>query len=161
MTFGSGHSSTVPQADTDRHYFSVGGLESQCRPRSIQQIHLGEPLLLTWTLTNKSNKPIPVPNDIRIEGLYSHITVINPHGVVRPMPTFTIECERTKIDNLEPGEEFDGADPSSSGAHDGFAFERAGRHLDRRRRHVGNFRGAVRSQRPNRCLGELSAIGRG
>ena len=127
MTFGSGHSSTVPQADTDRHYFSADDLEIRVTPEH-QQIHLGEPLLLTWTLTNKSNEPIPVPNDIHIEGLYSHITVTNPHGVIRPMPTFTIECERTKIANLGPGKSLT-AQTRVFWSSYGFAFERAGRHL--------------------------------
>lgn len=127
MTFGSGHSSMLPQADTDCHYFSPDDLELTVMPEH-QQIHLGEPLLVKWTLTNKSEGPIPVPNDLRIEGLYSHITVTNPHGVIRPMPTFTIECERSKIANLEPGESLT-AQTRVFWSSRGFAFERAGRHL--------------------------------
>ncbi len=127
MTFGSGHSSTVPQADTDRHYFSSDDLEITVMAEH-QQIHLGEPLLLTWTLTNESDEPIPVPSDIHIEALYSHITVTNPNGVVRPMPTFTIECERSKIANLEPGQRLTAQTRVFWSSH-GFAFERAGRHM--------------------------------
>jgi hypothetical protein len=127
MTFGSGHSSTVPQADKDRHYFSEDDLELIVMPEH-NQISLGEPLLVTWTLTNKSNEPIPTPNDIRIEALYSHITVVTPNGVIRPMPTFVIECESAKIDNLEPGLSVTAQTRVFWGSR-GFAFDRPGRYL--------------------------------
>jgi len=127
MTFGSGHSSTVPSADTDRHYFASDEMELTVTP-DHKQIHLGEPLLLTWTLTNKSGGPIPAPNDIRVEALYSYITVTNPSGTVRPMPTFTIECESAKIANLAPGKSLT-AQTRVFWRSRGFAFERSGRHV--------------------------------
>src|SRR5262249_34054181 len=127
MTFGSGHSSTVPQADTDRHYFSAEDLELTVKPDHAQ-IHLGEPVRVTWTLTNNSDRPIPAPNDIRLQALYSYITVTNPNGVVRPMPTFIIECESGKIENLEPGRSLT-AQTRLYWSSRGFAFDRPGRHL--------------------------------
>jgi hypothetical protein len=126
MTFGSGHSSTVPSADQDRHYFTSDELELTVTPEH-QQIHLGEPLLLTWRLTNKSGGPIPAPTDIRIEALYSYITVTNPNGTVKPMPTFTIECESAKIAQLESGKSLT-AQTRVFWSSRGFAFERSGRH---------------------------------
>jgi hypothetical protein len=44
------------------------------------------------------------------------------------MPTFTIECERSKIANLEPGKSLT-AQTRVFWSSYGFAFERAGRHL--------------------------------
>ena len=126
MTFGSGHSSTVPSADKDRHYFDSDEMELTVTP-DHEQIHLGEPLMLTWTLTNKSGAPIPAPTDIRIEALYSYITVTDPNGVLRPMPTFTIECESAKIANLGPGKSLT-AQTRVFWSSRGFAFERSGRH---------------------------------
>ena len=127
MTFGSGHSSTVPQADKDRHYFSSEDLEITLTAEH-QQISLGEPLLITWTLTNRSSEPIPAPNDIRIEALYSYITVVTPNGIIRPMPTFIIECESAKIANLEPGQTLT-AQTRLYWSSRGFAFDRPGRYL--------------------------------
>lgn len=124
MTFGSGHSSTVPSADEDRHYFPSDEMELTVTP-DHKQIHLGEPLMLRWTLTNKSGAPIPAPNDIRIEALYSYITVTNPNGVLRPMPTFTIECESAKIANLGPAQSLTAQTRVFWGSR-GFAFERGG-----------------------------------
>jgi hypothetical protein len=127
MTFGSGHSSTVPSADKDRHYFESEEMELTVTP-DHDHIHLGEPLMLTWTLTNNSSAPIPAPNDIRIEALYSYITVTNPNGDVRPMPTFTIECESSKVANLGPGKSLT-AQTRVFWSSRGFAFERSGRHV--------------------------------
>ena len=49
-----GHSSTLPQAD--RTYFSPAELELALEVDS-SRIELGEPLPLTWTLTNRSSEP--------------------------------------------------------------------------------------------------------
>ena len=127
MSFGSGHSSTVPQADEDRHYFSSEDLELRLLPER-NRIELGEPLRLTWELINNSKEPIPTPNDLRIEAQYTFITVINPNGVSRPMPSFIIECESSKIANLAPGERLS-AETRLYWSSRGFAFERAGRHV--------------------------------
>jgi hypothetical protein len=127
MTFGSGHSSIVPQADQDRHYFSTADLELKVTGRQ-NQIELGEPLHLEWELVNNSDKPIPVPNDISIEALYTSITVINPNGVVKPMPPFVILCEAAKIEELAPGDSVRAASRVYWSSR-GFAFERTGRHI--------------------------------
>ncbi|HMG34186.1 MAG TPA: hypothetical protein VKM94_09635 [Blastocatellia bacterium] len=124
MTFGSGHSSTVPSADSDRHYFSSDDLELTVTAEH-KQINLGEPLQLAWTLTNRSAGPIPVPNDVRIEALSAYITVTTPNGVIRPMPTFIIECESSKIANLEAGKSLT-AETRLYWSSRGFAFDRPG-----------------------------------
>jgi hypothetical protein len=128
MTFGSGHSSVVPQAsDNDRHYFSTEDLELRVVARQ-RQLNLGEPLQLEWELVNNSGGPIPVPNDISTEALYSVITVINPNGTLRPMPPFSILCEGASIENLAAGGRI-GAESRVYWSSRGFAFERAGRHI--------------------------------
>src|SRR5204862_3339230 len=62
MTFGSGHSSSVPEAD--REYLPQLELRLEM---AAAQIELGEPLHLAWILMNKSETPIVVPSDIRTE----------------------------------------------------------------------------------------------
>jgi hypothetical protein len=128
MTFGSGHTSIVPQAsDNDRHYFSKEDLELRVVARQ-SQIQLGEPLQLEWELINNSSGPIPAPTDISTEALYSVITVINPHGNVRQMPPFVIQCEAAKIEHLAAGAKLR-AESRVYWSSRGFAFERAGRHI--------------------------------
>ncbi|MBA3766026.1 MAG: hypothetical protein H0W99_03365 [Acidobacteria bacterium] len=127
MTFGSGHDTMVPQADEDRHYFSAEDLELRLIP-SERNVELGEPLRLEWELINNSAEPVPVPSDIRLEAQYAFITVINPHGVSKPMPCFIIECEAASIINLKPQKRL-GAETRLFWSSYGFAFERAGRHI--------------------------------
>jgi hypothetical protein len=127
MTFGSGHNSLTPQADEDRHYFSAEDLELRLI-LSQRSVELGEPLRVEWELINNSAESIPVPSDIRLEAQYAFLTVINPHGVSKPMPSFIIECEAASIINLEPQKRL-GAETKLFWSSYGFAFERAGRHM--------------------------------
>lgn len=128
MTFGSGHSSIVPQAsDNDRHYFATEDLELRVVARQ-KQLQLGEPLQLEWELIKNSGGPIPAPTDISTEALYSVITVINPNGTLRPMPPFVIQCEAAKIENLRAGGKLR-AESRVYWSSRGFAFERAGRYI--------------------------------
>lgn len=127
MTFGSGHSSFVPSADTDRHYLSADDLELRVTAEQ-RQIALGEPVGLRWELINNSGDPIPVPNDISTESLYATLEVINPNGVVKMMPPFVILCEGTRIENLDGGKSIS-ASSRVYWSSRGFAFERTGRHV--------------------------------
>jgi hypothetical protein len=127
MTFGSGHSSFVPSVDTDRHYLSAEDVELRVTAQQ-SQIALGEPVMLQWELVNNSGNPIPVPNDISTEALYSTVEVINPNGVVKMMPPFVILCESTKIENLDAGKSIS-ASSRVYWSSRGFAFERTGRHV--------------------------------
>lgn len=127
MTFGSGHSSVVPSADQDRHYFSPDDLELTVEGQQ-KQIALGEPLQLVWELKNNSQNPIPAPNDISTEALYANITVINPNGVIKNMPPFVILCEAAKIQDLPPGDSVRSTSRVYWSSR-GFAFERTGRHI--------------------------------
>lgn len=127
LTFGSGHNSLVPQADENRHYFAAEDLELRLRPES-EQVELGEPLRVEWELVNNSDEIIPVPSDLRLEAQYAFLTVTNPHGVSKPMPSFIVECEAASIINLEPGKSIRAGTRLYWSSY-GFAFERAGRHL--------------------------------
>jgi hypothetical protein len=125
MTFGSGHSSVVPEAD--RQYVSEQELELRLEPVETQ-IELGEPLQLAWTLVNRSEAPIPVPSDVRIEAQHAFITVTDPSGTPKPMPSFVIETEPVKIEPLDPGQELR-AETRVFWSSRGFAFETPGKHI--------------------------------
>jgi hypothetical protein len=100
MTFGTGHSSSVPEAD--RYYFEPDELELTLDPVE-PHIELGEPLELHWTLKNASRGAIPVPSDIGIEAQHAFVTVTDPRGRSKLMPSFVIQTDHVSIRMLEPG----------------------------------------------------------
>lgn len=124
MTFGSGHSSTVPEAD--RQYLSPRELELRLEPVATR-IELGEPLQLAWILMNKSEGPVAVPADIRVEAQHTFIAVTGPSGVSKPMPSFVIQTEQARLQPLAPGEALT-ADTRVFWSSTGFAFETPGKH---------------------------------
>lgn len=122
MTFGSGHSSTLPQAD--RTWFSAGELELTLKVDS-SRIELGEPLELSWTLTNGTDEPLPVPSDVSVEAQHTFIDVIDASGVVREMPSFVIRTDQASLMALEPGASITKKTRVFWGSN-GFAFEKPG-----------------------------------
>lgn len=125
MTFGSGHSSTLPQAD--RTFFSASELELVVDVDS-SRIELGEPLQLSWTLTNRSEQPLPVPNDLTIEAQHVFIDVTDANGVVRNMPSFVIRTDQASMIALEPGASATERTRVFWGSN-GFAFEKPGHYV--------------------------------
>lgn len=126
MTYTSGHfGSRLPEADRD--YLSSEQLELRLEAHSTR-ISLGEPLGLHWQLVNNSNRSLPVPSDIRLEAQQSFITVTDPNGVAKPMPSFVIETDRIHMRQLNPGESL-AADAHVYWGSMGFAFKTPGRHV--------------------------------
>lgn len=124
MTFGSGHGVI---AGTDRHFFDAEDLELVLKPEHTK-VELGEPLPLRWTLTNHSSSPLPTPSDIRIETHNTFLSVTNPQGNAKLMPTFIIECEHVEMRLLQPGETLEG-ETRLFWSTNGFAFETPGKHI--------------------------------
>jgi hypothetical protein len=124
MTFGSGHSSSVPSAD--RLYFAADELELDLHV-AADHIELGEPLRLSWTLTNRTDVAIPVPSDIGVEAQHAFVRVTNPHGVQRTMRSFVICTDGVSLDPLAPGDQLS-AETRVFWDSDGFAFDSPGRY---------------------------------
>jgi len=100
-TFGAGHSSIVPQADK----YTFGPEELELRVTAEHElIALGEPLQLSWTVTNNSSESLPVPSDVTTESLYATVTVVDGRGRRRDVRPFVIDCEATRILQLAQGE---------------------------------------------------------
>ena len=123
-TFGSGHASIVPEAD--KYAFGPGELGLQVSAEH-EQIALGEPLLLSWTLTNTGSESLPVPSDIGIEALYASVTVVDAHNRRRKMRPFVIDCEASRILELAPGQSRQ-ARARIFWSTSGFAFPEPGQH---------------------------------
>jgi hypothetical protein len=124
MTFGSGHSSTVPEAD--RRYFPPDELSLELQVAD-DHIELGEPLSLRWRLTNRTNVDVPAPTDIGLPAQHTFVTVTDPRGRERFMPSFVIQCDHVQVAPMAPGEQRD-AGELVFWSSNGFAFETPGRH---------------------------------
>lgn len=126
LTFGTGHGSQfIPQAD--RYAFTADELELTV---SLEHdtISLGEPLMVSWTLTNNGTESVPVPNDISTQATYAHITVVDPRGRAKDMAPFVISCESSSIADLQPGESIS-AQERVFWSSKGFAFGAPGAHV--------------------------------
>jgi hypothetical protein len=124
MTFGTGHSSSVPEAD--RYYFDPDELALELTPTETH-IELGEPLELEWTLTNTSRRPLLVPSDIRVEAQHAFVTVTDGRGRSNLMPSFVIQTENVSIRPLDPDEHLS-AKTRVYWSTRGFAFEEPGKY---------------------------------
>jgi len=124
MTFGSGHSSSVPEAD--RYYFDPDELALTLDPVE-PHIALGEPLELHWTLKNTSRREIPVPSDVGIEAQHAFVTVTDPRGRSKLMPSFVIQTENVSIQTLKPGKGLK-AEARVFWSSRGFAFPEPGKY---------------------------------
>jgi hypothetical protein len=124
MTFGSGHVSTVPEAD--RYEFEPSELELRLQA-SEGRIDMGEPLRLEWTLENHAKAPIPVPSDIGVEAQHAFLSVTMPGGETKRMPSFVIRTDQVAIIDLAPGDDVV-AQSHLYWSSNGFAFETPGKH---------------------------------
>lgn len=124
MTFGTGHSSSVPEAD--RYYFDPDELALELA-LSESHIELGEPLELAWTLTNTSRRPLLVPSDIGVEAQHAFVTVTDGRGRSKLVPSFVIQTENVSIRTLDPDEHLN-AKTLVYWSTRGFAFEEPGKY---------------------------------
>jgi hypothetical protein len=123
--FASWFPTGAPQA-ADRHDFASSELELAVTT-GTGRVALGQPLDLSWTMTNKSSVPLRAPNDVSIEALFASITVTDGEGRERPVRPFAIVCEHAKLTELEPGKSLS-ASTKVFWSTAGFAFEQPGRY---------------------------------
>jgi hypothetical protein len=126
MNFGAGHSTLVPESDQERFYLPDELAELKLVPNT-NRVKLGEPLPLSWQLTNNSTSGVQLPSDITLEAQYAHITVVNPQGVARYLPSFVIRTDAASLQDLPPGKELSGT-TDLFWSSNGFAFEIPGKH---------------------------------
>jgi len=103
-------------------------LELSVTPSS-DRVALGEPLTLSWTLTNRGTAAVLAPDELAVESLVARVSVTDPSGRITFMrPPEVLSCPRIVIVPLEPGASVSGSTTLFWGT-DGFAFETPGRHL--------------------------------
>lgn len=123
--FASWFGTSVPQA-TDRHDFAPSEVELVVSGPAASVV-LGEPFELSWTMTNRTDDSLIVPNDVTLEGQFASMTITDAAGTARDFRPFVILCDRVRLAELESG-------GSVSASHrvfwssGGFAFPRPGRY---------------------------------
>ena len=126
LTFGTGHGGLfVPQAD--RYAFESDELVLAVVAEH-DAVAVGEPVMITWTLTNTGLDPLPVPSDLSNRATYVTLTVIDSDGRATVMAPFVIECESSTIADLAPGKSIKGSERVFWSSN-GFAFTRPGTHV--------------------------------
>ncbi len=126
MNFEAGHSTPVPQEDADRADVGPDVLSLSVTAEA-ERIRLGQPLRITWTLTNVSPQTVKLPNDLGLAGQQARVVITRPDGEIRRMPGFVIRTDGVALRELQPGNSRTGeADLFWSSR--GLAFEHPGRH---------------------------------
>jgi hypothetical protein len=123
--FASWFPTGAPQA-ADRHDFAPSELTLTVTA-GTERVAFGQPLDLSWTMTNTSGVSLRAPNDVSIEALFASITVTDSEGHERPVRPFAIVCEHAKVSELEAGKSVT-ASAKVFWSTAGFAFERPGRY---------------------------------
>lgn len=126
MTFGSGHGGGfVPERD--RYIFGANELLLTV---TVPQpdVALGEPVLIRYELANTGAETLPVPADISVESTFAKITVIDPKGRSKAMPSYVITPDSDGVATLMAGESRK-AETRVYWSTQGFAFTRPGTHV--------------------------------
>lgn len=120
--FGSAVS--TPQAD---QIAVIDEAAIEIKP-GIDKIRLGEPLPLSWSLKNNSDRPMLVPSNISMQNLTARISVSGPRGETRFIRPIDIEvCGNNPLKTLLQGETLSSEVTLFYGS-DGFAFSEPGTH---------------------------------
>jgi hypothetical protein len=118
----------LPEAGEYTWLDALGLLELTVEPSS-DRIALGEPITLTWTLTNRASVTVPVPAELTLASMVVTVSVTDPCGEITPMkPADILSCTRIELVPLEPGASRSGSAPIYWGT-DGFAFATPGPHV--------------------------------
>jgi hypothetical protein len=95
---------------------------------SSDQIALGEPIDLAFTLKNTGPAPVPVPETLDVPSLTVRISVTDPSGRITFMRPYNVSsCPSLNLIELAPGKSVEGQAPLFWGT-EGFAFTTPGRH---------------------------------
>jgi len=95
----------------------------------VDRVALGQPVQLSWTLTNNGQLPIPAPSTLDVETQQARVSVTDPLGHVTFMRTPALDaCPHLELIELAPGESIKGSTTLYWGT-DGFAFEVPGHHV--------------------------------
>ena len=117
---------TISSPQSEVNFFDADDLELALKVKS--RVKLGEPVRASWTLTNRSDADIPVPDQVDANCQVARISVTNPTGTIRymkaPMPS---SCSGHHVSQLKTGNSRK-AEATLFWSQNGFAFDRPGCH---------------------------------
>lgn len=124
--WGAGHSTTVPEADQEHYWFGEDELTLTAKFED-KRLKLGEPLKVSLALTNTAQYDIITPKYIGPEYMHTMVTVIDPMGNRKPMPSFVMRTDSGGAQVLKPAQSLK-TDVTIFWSSKGFAFEVPGKH---------------------------------
>ena len=93
-----------------------------------ERVKIGEPLQLSWDLSNVGAGPVTAPNFVGVEHDFAELSVVKPDGKVQTVAPFVIVCDASQLTDLKPGETRS-AEHQLFWSTQGFAFDSPGRHF--------------------------------
>ena len=156
--FAAWFGGSAPQA-SDRARFDTTELDLTVTAEH-DRIVLGEPVPVSWTLTNTSSVALQVPNDVSSEALFATVYVTDPRGVTRASRPVAIVCDHVSLQPLDRRCVPDGI-AARLLEHRRFRLRTAWTSHRHRRRPVGGRRTVDRRRRVHRHLGRLPGRRRG
>ncbi|MFI6296507.1 hypothetical protein ACIBEJ_33290 [Nonomuraea sp. NPDC050790] len=92
------------------------------------RLALGEPVTLTWTLTNRGQAPVLAPTSLDTQSMIARVSVTDPLDRITFLrPADIVACPSTRFELLRPGDERSGSATVFWGT-DGFVFRMPGHH---------------------------------
>ena len=91
------------------------------------RVKLGEPLLLSWTMTNSGSKAVNAPNLVGLEHDFAQLSVVKPDGSTMDVAPFVIVCDASYLSDFNPGETRT-TEHHLFWSTTGFAFDGPGKH---------------------------------
>jgi len=107
MTFTAGHNGIpIPSADQGEGPQELAehpSLKLTLRSEK-HRVKIGEPLPLSWELTNIGDSPISAPNFVGIEHDFAELSVVKPDGTTLDVAPFVIVCDASQLTDFNPGD---------------------------------------------------------
>jgi len=125
-SWGAGHSTTVPQADQEHYWFGEDELLLTAMLES-KRLKLAEPLKVRLALKNMAQYDIITPKYISPDYMHGMVTVIDPMGNRKPMPSFVMRTDSGGVQVLKPNKSLE-TEATVFWSSKGFAFEVPGKH---------------------------------
>jgi hypothetical protein len=130
MTFTAGHNGIpVPSVDEPegaQEIIEHPFLKLTLRAKK-ERLKIGEPLPLSWKLTNTGHSAIRAPNFVGIEHDFADLSVMKPDGSTLDVAPFVVICDASQLTDLNPGDTRT-AEHQLFWSTQGFSFDSPGKH---------------------------------
>ncbi|MBI3530870.1 MAG: hypothetical protein HY067_23240 [Betaproteobacteria bacterium] len=131
MTFTAGHNGIPVPSEDEADHTTDEVVQHPSLELSLEatkhRVKIGEPLHLTWTMTNSGSDTIQAPNFVGIEHDFAELRVVKSDGSALDVAPFVIVCDASQLSDLKPGETRT-AEHHLFWSTQGFSFDAPGKH---------------------------------